>query len=259
MGHRGRIAVLPCLILTLAGAASQTVSPPPPSAMVPPPASDLQEDDGRIVGGIAADPNSAPWQAEIYSTYAYTADDLASDARLPPDERAYLAARSPWERAHRCGAVYIGDGWLLSAAHCFAGIRADPLTGWRIRLGAYDLSRSDDGVTYAIERVAVHRGFTGAAPYADDIALLHVVADTRTRARPDAPVQAIRLAGPNDRPIAAYEWLRVTGWGSTKPRDAVPGALARDGSINHAAVILQQIDIRLQTPACATVPAYRAV
>lgn len=217
------------------------------------------QDGTRIVGGMAAEPGSAPWQAEIYSTYRYTDGDLAEDDARTADDKLNLRSMAPWERGLRCGATLIEKGWLLTAAHCFADIKANPLTDWRVRMGMQDLSASDPGVTYRIERIVSHRAFANAAPFANDIALIHFVADAQTRQAGGSAIAAIDLPTASDRAIARYEWLRVTGWGRTKPRDPVPGMLARDGTLDRASASLQQIDVKEQKAACARIDGYAGV
>ena len=51
----------------------------------------------------------------------------------------------------------------------------------------------------------------------------------------------------------------VTGWGRTKPRTNESHGLARDGTINHGSATLLQVDLKLQSAACAKVPDYAKV
>lgn len=265
---RGATGVIIAAALLAAGARAQEAVPaplpsPPATATAEPPlpdeAASAEDEDTRIVGGTRAPARSVPWQAELYSTYTYTETDFAADSRKPFDQRSHLKAKPNWERVHRCGGAYIGEGWVLSAAHCFDGVEANPITDWRIRLGTQDIADPDAGETYAIDRVAIHRDFRNAEPYPFDIALVHIVADARTKKNPAAYYRPIRLLGPGDRPLAGFDTLRVTGWGRTKSRLASARGLARDGSINYGSAALLQIDIRQQGDACAKLPAYREV
>jgi secreted trypsin-like serine protease len=139
---------------------------------------------GRIVGGEAAKPRSAPWQAEILSSPRYTDQDRAFDATLAEDDpcKIFLDQRQDYELAHKCGGSYIGDGWVITAAHCvdnipsFDGKPGNVLTDRTVRLGTQNLTVKD-GI-FTIDAVAIHRGYSKAAKL-DDIALIRLKPDRR--------------------------------------------------------------------------------
>lgn len=85
--------------------------------------------DGRIVGGIDAAPNSWPWQAIMCS------GSSTSSCRL------------------RCGGSIINDRFILSAAHCTVGLSASSIT---IKVGAH---RYGDSVSGSVQQVRVERIF----------------------------------------------------------------------------------------------------
>jgi trypsin len=181
---------------------------------------------GAISGGTSATtPQSgqfvladgAPWQAEIYSGYPYS--------------EAQLKGRAPWDAAHRCGGSYIEEHWVLTAAHCFylkGSERMSPWrkNQWRVRLGARDL-RSEEGVSFAINRVIIHPGFVHAT-YTDDVALVHFIADAqssadngRGRAKHVAQIP-LNGASDADRPIGLGNAVTVSGWGKARDDDDAP-------------------------------------
>ena len=153
--------------------------------------------------------HGAPWQAEVYSGYSYSAADLKG--------------RPQWDAAHRCGGSYIAPHWVLTAAHCFYQEKSEEVgpwekNGWRIRLGARDLS-SGEGVTFLIDRVIIHPGFVHAT-FANDVALAHFVADDQTRAGRAWHVAPITL---NDGPPLGFGIpVSVSGWGKTKDDPDAP-------------------------------------
>lgn len=214
-----------------------------PQDAQPPAEPETEDDGGRIVGGRPAD--LTPWQAQIYTTYLYTDDDVQADLKKPPSERSHLKEKRPWERAHRCGGVYIGDLWVLTAAHCIMKVDGDVLTQRRVRLGTQNIELQP-GTTWRIERVAVHKGYDDREPFRHDIALIRIAPDPGSRAILDPEqVSPIRLLGskPGDRPIEEQDRVRVTGWGLTKARDSGSGSLARDNSVNRFTAGLQMIDL----------------
>ena len=190
-----------------------------------------------IGGGFVAPPKSAPWMAQIYSTVPYTEADFVADDRAPANERQFLRARQGPGLAHRCGGTLIDFDLVITAAHCvakgsLAGAGARKVFATRrVRLKTLDIGRK--GVTYAIDGMVIHAGYSPSA-HRRDIALLHLKADRGTavarmigeplepgvkppdQARLPAELPGFRL--PPASPVQAY------GWGFT-------GAVAQNANI----------------------------
>src|SRR5689334_12848643 len=162
--------------------------------------------------------NGTPWQAELYTGHVYAPDE--SDGR------------PQWDLAHRCGASYIKEHWVLTAAHCFYKNKPkgsqEPIdwqgNKWRVRLAARDLA-SGEGVSFPIDRVEIYPGFVHSS-YTNDIALVHFVADAESRAEADRPnagkhVTKIRVNGSaeGDTPVGLGDAVTVSGWGKTEDND----------------------------------------
>lgn len=228
------------------------------------------DDDGRIVGGEEAPPNSAPWQIQIYSTVAsYTQkeiDDDANPAITPPEKRKFLKLRKGFELAHKCGGSYIGKGWIVTAAHCVTGLGnvdgkpVDVFTQRRIRMGTQNLTAG--GATFAIEKVVVHVGYSEKLPK-DDIALIKVV-DTgqitkliASGALAEIPMQA---NVPNAPPLR-NDPLRVTGWGWQGARKK--GTMARLDTggrpQRNPAQLKQATQFKADEAKCAAIAEYKGI
>jgi secreted trypsin-like serine protease len=153
--------------------------------------------------------------------------------------------------------MYLGDSWVLTAAHCVTTVKGNFLTDRRIRLGTQDISQP--GANYRIDRAVVHKDYVPADKL-HDIALLHFVQDDGKQARLPPAVRPIRLLGEkrSDRPLASFDRVSVTGWGLTGARSSGARALGTDGSVLRASSALKQVDLAVfPREKCESVAEYR--
>jgi trypsin len=205
-----------------------------------------------ILDGTIAPPT--PWQLQIYSTHEYSQADFTRDPRLED--------YAEWERIHRCGAVYIGDMWALTAAHCVLDVPGNLFTRRRVR-GA-TLSLISGGTTFRIERAIVNAGYFGDIDDEDkrnDIALLKLKADAQTSAPAAAGLVAIRIldVDAGDAPLHVPDTLVATGWGVTSPHDPDEHVTGLNGAVLHSSSRLKQAEMAFVTSQdCARVPEYHS-
>jgi secreted trypsin-like serine protease len=198
-------------------------------------------------GGVNAARGDADWMVSLYSTVAYAPEEIAKDKLLPPDERKYLAERTPEERAHSCGGTMIAPDLVVTAAHCVAtGRFARPnearlFSDRRVRIGSLRLGRG--GETRAVVGVAIHAGYTGEkSGIPNDVALLLLKRDDRIHLAPRAlPVAT--------SPAKVGSTVTGLGWGYTQ--SVAPGTnimMSQDSELQRNPQILQQAPLEVLSP-----------
>ncbi|TXZ05731.1 trypsin-like serine protease [Vibrio mimicus] len=162
-------------------------------------AAPVTEVSSRIING--SDANSANWPSIV--------------ALVTRGADAY--------KGRFCGGSFLGDRYVLTAAHCFDTLSA---SGVDVIIGAYDLNNSSQGERIAAQKVYRHLNYN-TRNLNNDIAIIEL-AETSN-------LPAMTLANSVDRlALPALTPLTVAGWGVTlqsKPPQFRP--------------ILQEVDVDL--------------
>jgi len=157
--------------------------------------------DEYIVGGTEVwPPGSYPWQGALESR------GLVGDSY-----------------SLRCGCVYIGDQWVLTAAHCVENTDASRL---RVALGAHDLVTGVEGAReyFNVKIYTYHPDWvnSGNLAFPNDVAVIELetipVENTYIRAIP------VPEAGRNEPDWVDQECV-ISGWGRLSGNGDLPNVL----------------------------------
>jgi trypsin len=121
-------------------------------------------------------------------------------------------------RTYLCGGTLVHGEWVLTAAHCVAGVKGRSVT---VRLGSTELGK---GRRHRVDRIVRAPGWTGRT-FRHDAALLHLRKPSRALPLPITPSTAVGGLG------------RVLGWGTTS-EDGQPSPDLQQVDVPIAADVL---------------------
>jgi secreted trypsin-like serine protease len=131
-----------------------------------------------------------------------------------------------------CGATFLGEKWVLTAAHCVDSEFSNQL---RVNVGEYDLrDGADDAV--AISQIYIHPNYV-SDEFDNDVALLELVRNV------DAPVIQLADAQLTDQLADANAIAKSIGWGGRLGYGPNRG----DGPTGNFPDILQEVELPLLT------------
>jgi len=120
---------------------------------------------------------------------------------------------------HRCGGSLISDLHVLTARHCFGGVKPNDL---RVVVGQYDMnSRDAREVAFGIEKIWLHKDYQSEGPYSHDLALIKL-----KRKGDGSAVRFTPEVSPVCLPDHGYRYRDnlncvISGWGKTEPHTPV--------------------------------------
>jgi len=180
-----------------------------------------------LTRGYVLGANEALYQAQFMlfgpSTEAYKTDD----ARLQQQEQ-YGRPLEDWEINHTCGAVYLGDRFVLTAAHCVVTSLSNErfFAGRRVRLGTHSITGMDNIIP--IRTVVTHAGYDPRT-LKNDIALIQLEHAPRS----SRVTEVILPSSPDYVPEPNN--LLMSGWGYMKPTESTDNPRALDGEFQAKA------------------------
>ena len=171
--------------------------------------------------GFTVEDDTAQYQAQL-SLFGMMTEAFHSAAQREKQVAQFGRVLDDWEINHVCGAAYIGDRFLLIAAHCVVNNLNDQrfFDGQRIRLGSHRIDGLHNLVS--IRTVITHAGYNSRT-LQNDIALIELNREPRFARARRTDLPPYRDFEPRSGKAL------VTGWGYVRPTISADNPLALDG------------------------------
>ncbi len=186
----------------------------------------------RLVRGSPASRAVSLWQAQLLRYRKIELDTRTASGRN----------RFSFKQSHKCGGAYIGDGFVLTAAHCIP----DDVSEMRIRLGSRNIAHG--GQTFKVRSLVQHKRGNARARRVD-LAVIQLKASAEDLRKLGNNLQEVPLATDRNPRFVDASGLTVTGWGFQKARlPGQTGWLAADGTRQTqpdrlSQLVLDQVDM----------------
>ena len=115
-----------------------------------------------------------------------------------------IAAEAALVQSSSCGASFIGEKWLLTAAHCVEDANINLL---KVSVGAYDLTNGARSAK-TIKQIYMHPDYNQGAAFNNDIALIELDESI------DHPAITLASAEDTDQFATVASQATVIGWGN---------------------------------------------
>lgn len=130
-----------------------------------------------------------------------------------------------------CGASFIGDKWLLTAAHCVDGVSSQQL---KVNVGEYNLTNGAEDAK-SIKHIYIHPDYELDTELNNDIALIELVESI------DIPAITLADLAATEQFAEQNNTVTVIGWGGRQ------GYEADEGPTSDFPDVLHQVDLQLIT------------
>ncbi|EKO3793321.1 serine protease [Vibrio metschnikovii] len=159
-----------------------------------------------LVGGLVAGPVVATESTETSFSSRIIGGEPAEKGQWSFMTALIRIQASNSYKGQFCGASYLGDGWVLTAAHCVERIN---FNDFHVHIGVHDLLKASiEGERAEIKAVYVNESYAEPSNYSNDIALIEL------RSKPNADAVALKTT---EGDLSEGQTLTVMGWGNTVP------------------------------------------
>ena len=126
-----------------------------------------------------------------------------------------LSVKQDLTQSASCGASFIGEKWVLTAAHCVEDANIEFL---KVNIGEYDLSNGASNAK-AIKRIYIHPEYDEGSAFNNDIALIELVESSDQTAVKLLDYNTSKQLAMANSPATVIGWGNVNAYG---PNDEPP-------------------------------------